>query len=157
MAFIDKCLVKILVLPPAPLLWPPDVKSLLIGKDCDAGKDLRAGEEGGDRRWDGWMASLTQRTWVCANSGRQWRTGKPGVPQSMWSQSQTWLSDWTAGTAGSWWVKDVLQTPLVFPSVALSFWFYFLCQNSSEGKDYPWTPFLINSQKPFWRSWVPGN
>jgi len=23
----------------APILWPPDVKSQLIGKDCDAGKD----------------------------------------------------------------------------------------------------------------------
>ena len=30
---------------------------------------LRA-REGGDRRWDGWMASLTQWTWVWANSGR---------------------------------------------------------------------------------------
>ena len=29
------------------------------------------------------MASLTQCTWVWANSGRQWRTGKPGVLQSM--------------------------------------------------------------------------
>ena len=24
----------------APVLWPPDAKSLLIGKDSDAGKDL---------------------------------------------------------------------------------------------------------------------
>ena len=31
---------------------------------------LRAGGEGTDRRWDGWMASLTQWTWVWANSGR---------------------------------------------------------------------------------------
>ena len=31
----------------APILWPPDVKSQLIGKDPGAGKD-RAGE-GGDR------------------------------------------------------------------------------------------------------------
>ena len=30
---------------------------------------LRA-EEGDDRGWDGWMASLTQWTWVWANSGR---------------------------------------------------------------------------------------
>ena len=43
---------------------------------------LRAGE-GGDRGWDGWMASSTQRTWVWANSGKQWRTGKPGMLQSM--------------------------------------------------------------------------
>ena len=31
------------------ILWLPDVKSLLIGKDLDAGKKLRAGGEGGDR------------------------------------------------------------------------------------------------------------
>ena len=29
----------------APVLWPPDAKSLLIGKDSDAGKDL--GQEKG--------------------------------------------------------------------------------------------------------------
>ena len=29
------------------------------------------------------MASPTQWTWVCASSGRQWRTGKPGVLQPM--------------------------------------------------------------------------
>ena len=44
---------------------------------------LRAGGEGGNRGWDGWMASLTQWTWVWANPGRWWRTGKPGVLQSM--------------------------------------------------------------------------
>ena len=31
---------------------------------------LRGGEEGSDRGWDGWMASLTQWTWVWANSKR---------------------------------------------------------------------------------------
>ena len=30
----------------APILWPPDVKSQLIGKDPDAGKDWRQEEEG---------------------------------------------------------------------------------------------------------------
>jgi len=33
--------------------------------------------------WDGWMASLTQWTWVFANSKRQWRTWKPSMLQSM--------------------------------------------------------------------------
>ena len=47
---------------------------------------LKAGGEGGDRGWDGWMASLTQWAWVWSNSRRQWRTGKPGVLQSMGSQ-----------------------------------------------------------------------
>ena len=41
------------------------------------------------------MTSPTQWTWVWASSRRWWRTGKPGVLQSMGSQSQTWLSDWT--------------------------------------------------------------
>ena len=44
---------------------------------------LRAGGEGGDRGWDGWMASLTQWTWVWTNSRRWWRTGKPGMLQFM--------------------------------------------------------------------------
>ena len=29
----------------APMLWPPDVKSQLIGKDPDAGKELRQKEK----------------------------------------------------------------------------------------------------------------
>ena len=37
--------------------------------------------EGGDS--DGWMASPIQWMWVWANSGRCWRTRKPGVLQSM--------------------------------------------------------------------------
>ena len=53
---------------------------------------LRAGGEGDDRGQDGWMASLTQWTWVWANSRRWWRTGKPGVLQSMGSQSWTRLA-----------------------------------------------------------------
>ena len=61
---------------------------------------LEAGGEGDNRGWDGWMASLTQPTWVCANSGRQWRTGKPGVLQSMRvTKSQTRLSNWTTTIA----------------------------------------------------------
>ena len=43
------------------------------------------GEEGG-RGWHGWMASPTQRTWIWANSRRQWRTGRPGLLQSVGSQ-----------------------------------------------------------------------
>ena len=37
----------------APILWPSDATSWLIGKEPDTG-------EVGDRGWDGWMASLTQ-------------------------------------------------------------------------------------------------
>ena len=52
--------------------------------------------EGERRGWDSWMASPTQWTWVWVNSRSWlWWTGRPGVLQSMGSQSQTWLSDWT--------------------------------------------------------------
>ena len=71
-----------------PILWAPDVKNWLVGKDPDAGKDWRQ-EKGGDRGQDGWMASLTQCTWVWASSGSWWWTGKLGVLQSM-SLSKLW-------------------------------------------------------------------
>ena len=55
---------------------------------------LKSGE-GDDRGWDGWMASPTRWIWVWASSGRWWRTGKPGVLQSIGSQSDTtgWLNN----------------------------------------------------------------
>ena len=56
---------------------------------------LKAGGEGDDRGWDGWMASPTLWTWVWVSSRGWWWTGKPGLLQSMGSQSQTLLSDWT--------------------------------------------------------------
>ena len=55
---------------------------------------LRAGREGGERGGDDCMESPTQCTWVWANSGIWWRTGKAGTLQPMGSQSQTWLSNW---------------------------------------------------------------
>ena len=56
---------------------------------------LKAGAEGDARGWDVWMASPTRWTWVWVNSGSWWWTGKPGVLQSVGSQSWTRLSDWT--------------------------------------------------------------
>ena len=57
---------------------------------------LKAGEVGDDRGWDGWMASLTQWTWVWVNSKSWWWTGRPDVLQSMGSQRVGHdLSDWT--------------------------------------------------------------
>ena len=60
---------------------------------------LRAGGEGGDRGWDGWMASLTQWTWVWVDSGSWWWTGRPSVLRFMGSQrvGQDWVTElnWT--------------------------------------------------------------
>ena len=60
---------------------------------------LRAGGEGDDWRWDGWMASPTQWTWVWVNSGSWWWTGRPGMLQFMGSQrvKHNWAAElnWT--------------------------------------------------------------
>ena len=53
---------------------------------------LKAGGQGDDRGWDGWVVSLTQWTGVWASSGSQWWTGKPGILQSMGSQEA--CHDW---------------------------------------------------------------
>ena len=70
-----------------------------IGQDPDAGR-LRAGGEGGNREWYGWTPSPTLWTWILANSGAQWRTGKPDVLQSMGSQrvGHDLATEW------QWWV-----------------------------------------------------
>ena len=63
---------------------------------------LRTGGVGGNKGWDGWMASPTQWTWIWESSGRWWRTRKPGMPQSMGLQSWTWLGDWTTAKCVEW-------------------------------------------------------
>ena len=81
-----------------PILWPPDIKSWLIWRDPDAGKDWRW-EEGDNRGWNAWMASLTQWTWVWVNSRSWWWTGRPGVLLFMGSQriGHDWVTElnWT--------------------------------------------------------------
>ena len=63
-----------------PILWPPDVKNWLIWKDPDTGKDWRQEEKG---MTDGWVASSAPGTWVWISSWSWWRTGRPGMLQSM--------------------------------------------------------------------------
>ena len=58
---------------------------------------LKAGGEADDRRWDGWMTSLTQWTWVWVNSRSWWWTRRPDVLQSMGHKevdTSEWLN-WT--------------------------------------------------------------
>ena len=78
-----------------PIIWPPNAKNWLTGKDPDSGKDWRQEEKA-----DGWMASLTRWTWVWVSSRSWWWTGKPGVLQSMGLQRvrQDWATElnWTS-------------------------------------------------------------
>ena len=81
------------------ILWPPHVKTWLIGKDSECLEELGVGGEWDDRGWDGRMASPTRWTWVWVNSGSWWWTGKPGVLQNMGSQRvrHNWATElnWT--------------------------------------------------------------
>ena len=56
---------------------------------------LRAGGEGDNRGWDGWIASPTQWTWVWVNSVSLWWTGKPGVLRFTGSQrvGHDWVTE----------------------------------------------------------------
>ena len=76
-------------------------KELTYLKRPQCWERLKAGGEGDDRGWDGWMASLTQWTWVSVNSGSWWWTGRPGVLQSMGLQRvrHDWATElnWTDG------------------------------------------------------------
>ena len=66
-----------------PVLWPPDGEEPTHWKRPWCWDRSKAGEEGDDRGWYGWMASLTRWTWVWVGSGSWWWTGKPGVLQFM--------------------------------------------------------------------------
>ena len=77
-----------------PILWPPDEKSRLIRKKPAAGKDWRREEKGQQRMR--WLDGITNWwTWVWASSGSGSWTGRPGVLQTMGSQSvqHDWVTE----------------------------------------------------------------
>ena len=78
----------------APILWPLDVKSWLMGKTLMLRK-IEGMKRRSNRGWDGWMMSLTQWPWVWANFRRWWMTGKPGMLQSMGSKrvGHDWVTE----------------------------------------------------------------
>ena len=82
----------------APILWPPHAKSLLIGKDYDAGRDWGRRRRGRPRmRWLYGITDLIDVSQV--NSGRCWWTGRPGLLRFMGSQrvGHNWVPEpfWT--------------------------------------------------------------
>ena len=95
----------------APILWPPDVKSQLIGKDLDAGKDWRQKEKAAaegemvrqHHQLNGHELEQTRR-----EHGGQ---GSLSVAVHGVAKSQTWLSNWIATTTifRERWVKGIWE------------------------------------------------
>ena len=133
-----------------PILWPPDAKSWLIGKDPDAGKDWGQEEKGmTEDEMVGWHHWLDEH-------GFGWT---PGVGDgqgglvccSSWShKSRTRLSDWTELTWTGWYIpiqyvklrtdlKSPNSMPLLPPLCILV-----LCNRISELK---WKMGLQNLKK----------
>ena len=69
---------------------------------------LRAGGEGGNRGWDGWMASPTGWTWVWVDSGSWWWTGSLvccdswGCKESDTTEWLNWTGSWKALPSDTW-------------------------------------------------------
>ena len=74
----------------APVLWSPDAKDWLIGKDLDAGKDWRREEKGKtEDEMVEWHHRLDEHEFKQAPG-----VGDAGMLQSTGSQSQAQLNDW---------------------------------------------------------------
>ena len=77
----------------APILWSPDAKNWLIGKDPDAGKDWRQEKKGMNWGWNGWMASPTWWTWVWVTPGVG--DGQEGLACcSPWGHKESDMPEW---------------------------------------------------------------
>ena len=78
------------------ILWPPDVKNWLIWKGPDAGKNWRWEEkETTEDEMVGWDHELNGHEFEWTSGVGDGQGGLVYYSQSMGSQSQTWLSDWT--------------------------------------------------------------
>ena len=107
------------------LLWPPHMRSWLIGKAPDAGRAWGQEEKGMTEDemagWHHWW------TWVWVNSGSWWWTGRPGVLRFMGSQrvGHDWVTEmnWTELCA----MHFEYITSLNFPHNSVKWRWLFLC------------------------------
>ena len=92
-----------------PVLWPPHVRSWLIWKDSDAGRDWGQEEK---RTTEDEMASPTRWTWVWVNSGSWWWTGRPVLLWFMGSQTvgQDWATELNCIHIKLYWIMSFLVT-----------------------------------------------
>ena len=93
----------------APILWPPDAKTLTHWKRPWCWARLKAEGEGDNREWDGWMASPTRWTWVWVNSGSWWWTSSLACCDS-WGRKESDTTEqvnWTEQTSSHPFIKSL--------------------------------------------------
>ena len=87
---------------------------------------LKAGGEGDDRGWYGWMASPTQWTWIWVDSGSWWWPVRTGMLQSMGSQRVR--HDWA--TELNWYFFMLYSFSLVMEYAISGLYTFLLFSNS---------------------------
>ena len=91
----------------APILWPPDVKNWLTGKDPDAGKDWRQKQKGAiEGEMVGWHQWLNRHEFEQAPGVGE---GKPGVLQSMGLQrvGHDWVTEEKQQNLSEIWIDNL--------------------------------------------------
>ena len=78
-----------------PVLWPPDLKIWLFGKEPDDGKDWKQEEKGTTKDemagWHHWLNGQEfEKLWEMVMDREAWRAAVHGA-----TKSQSWLTNWT--------------------------------------------------------------
>ena len=128
----------------APILWPPDAKSRVTGKDPDAGKDWGQEEK--------WVTGDERTGWLWLNGHEFEHTpgdtegqGSPAFAVHGVTKIWTWLSDWTTKPP---------TTPIIIFII-----FHFHCQNHSLFSIFFFLPWIHENEPliyfPVWRHILP--